>query len=411
MVDIWSSIPIDWQEIPLKKLVKRLDGGTSVVTEERSAKASEPAVLKTSAVTSGVFLPSESKAISTSLAKTLSTTPIAGGILINRKNTKGLVGSSAYVEKDFPNRFLPDLVWQIQITSKEDVCPKWLSYALKHPRVLNEIRRRANGTADSMVNITKPSLLSVHVPKPPIPEQRAISSTVSKWDEAIKQTTRLIEAKREFKKGLAQGLLTGKRRFPDCTTPFKTVLFGEILSLVQRPTPKPMQPYDAMGIRSHFKGTFAKQVEDPAKVGMDVLYIAKAGDLIVNITFAWEGAIAIVPPEHDGRLVSHRFPTYRPKTEVIAPNYLRHLITQERFKYLLSGISPGGAGRNRVMSKKDFLKIESPLPPLEEQQKIAATLDSANDEIALLETKLAALREQKKGLMQKLLTGEVRVKI
>lgn len=74
-------------------------------------------------------------------------------------------------------------------------------------------------------------------------------------------------------------------------------------------------------------------------------------------------------------------------------------------------ISPGGAGRNRVMSKKDFLKLEITIPDVEEQKAIGSILKAATAEQKFYEQKLAALQQLKKGLMQKLLTGEVRVKI
>lgn len=95
----------------------------------------------------------------------------------------------------------------------------------------------------------------------------------------------------------------------------------------------------------------------------------------------------------------------------MSTNYLGYLITQDKFKYLLSGISPGGAGRNRVMSKKGFLKLEVFIPDLAEQEKIAEFLDIASREIDLLCAKAVTLREQKKGLMQQLLTGKKRIKV
>ncbi|RZK98334.1 MAG: restriction endonuclease subunit S, partial [Pedobacter sp.] len=131
----------------------------------------------------------------------------------------------------------------------------------------------------------------------------------------------------------------------------------------------------------------------------------------VNITFAWEQAIAIAGKEDDAGLVSHRFPTYTFKKDKAEVDFFRHLITQKKFKYLLDLISPGGAGRNRVMSKKDFLKLEITIPDIEEQRAIGFILKTATDELKFYEQKLAALQQQKKGLMQKLLTGEVRAKI
>jgi type I restriction enzyme S subunit len=74
-------------------------------------------------------------------------------------------------------------------------------------------------------------------------------------------------------------------------------------------------------------------------------------------------------------------------------------------------ISPGGAGRNRVMSKSDFIKLEFLLPDYKEQTAISQVLQAAEKEISLLKTKAEKLRVQKKGLMQQLLTGRVRLKI
>jgi type I restriction enzyme S subunit len=78
---------------------------------------------------------------------------------------------------------------------------------------------------------------------------------------------------------------------------------------------------------------------------------------------------------------------------------------------MLDLISPGGAGRNRVMSKKDFLKLDIKLPEIEEQSAIANVLQCTDDELQLLKKKLEQLKEQKKGLMQVLLTGKKRLKI
>jgi len=144
---------------------------------------------------------------------------------------------------------------------------------------------------------------------------------------------------------------------------------------------------------------------------MDKLYQVKENDLIVNITFAWEGAIAIVKKEDENGLVSHRFPTYNFNKDLATYKFFQYVFIQKKFRFMLDLISPGGAGRNRVMSKKEFLKLKWEMPSLEEQQKIAQVLSNADKEIELLKDELQELKKQKKGLMQKLLTGKVRVKV
>ena len=139
---------------------------------------------------------------------------------------------------------------------------------------------------------------------------------------------------------------------------------------------------------------------------MDQLYEVKPNDLIVNITFAWEGAVAIAQPSDDGALVSHRFPTYTFEKGRSTPEFFRYIILDKQFVYNLGVISPGGAGRNRVLNKNDFLKLQVPLPTPAEQQKIAECLSSVDELIAAQARKVDALKTHKKGLLQKLFPPE-----
>jgi type I restriction enzyme S subunit len=209
-----------------------------------------------------------------------------------------------------------------------------------------------------------------------------------------------------------QQLLTGKKRLKGFeNTKWKIQPLENFIKPIVREVPKPIIPYLGIGLRSHGKGTFLKHDEQPEKNSMDNFYVVRPNDLIVNITFAWEQAIAIVRPEDDGALASHRFPTYTFIEDKGHPDFFRFYILQPRMKFMLQMISPGGAGRNRVMSKSDFIKLEFLLPDYKEQTAISQVLQAAEKEISLLKTKAEKLRVQKKGLMQQLLTGRVRLKI
>lgn len=190
--------------------------------------------------------------------------------------------------------------------------------------------------------------------------------------------------------------------------PWEKRSLGSFLTPINRSVSKPDKKFLGLGIRSHGKGTFLKPNSDPDKINMKTLYQVKENDLIVNITFAWEGAVAIVEPEDHGALVSHRFPTYKFETDLVIPEFFKYVIIQDRFKYLLRIISPGGAGRNRVLNKTDFLKLEVEIPPLPEQKKIARILGTWDRAIDLTERLIEAKERQKKGLMQQLLTGKMR---
>ncbi len=206
----------------------------------------------------------------------------------------------------------------------------------------------------------------------------------------------------------AQRTLTPKLRFPEFRDAqgWDDKSLEEALSPIVREKKKPSEAYTGLGLRSHGKGTFLKKLEDPQKNAMEYLYEVECDDLILNITFAWEGAIAIAQQADTGALVSHRFPTYLFKKDVAISDFFRYIILNKRFIYGLGVISPGGAGRNRVLNKNDFLKLRVLIPNVNEQQKIADCLTSLDEVIAAQSQKLDALKTHKKGLMQQLFPRE-----
>ena len=296
-------------------------------------------------------------------------------------------------------------IWKVLISNK--TTKDFIYQLLEFDKELI-LRKTQGGT---MVHITKGDMENRKLPIPPLPEQQKIAAILSTWDVAIDHCKAIIEKLKERNKGLAQQLLTGKMRVKGFEGKWKLTPLSECLTYTPREVPKPTGNYLALGLRSHGKGIFHKHDIDPEDVAMDVLYEVKENDLIVNITFAWEQALAIVSKQEEGGLVSHRFPTYTFKTQTAIPDFFRHFIVQKYFKFLMELISPGGAGRNRVMSKTDFLKLEVKLPDVKEQIAIANILNAATTELNQYQQKLQALQLQKKGLMQQLLSGKVRVKI
>ena len=185
---------------------------------------------------------------------------------------------------------------------------------------------------------------------------------------------------------------------------------GECLQRVEMPVKiQPNQLYTQIGIRSHGKGLFYKEPVTGAALGNKSVFWIEPNCFIVNIVFAWEQAIGKTTQAEVGMIASHRFPMYRPIDNKVDINYLIAFFLTKRGTDVLEGASPGGAGRNKTLGQDRFSKSMVVLPPIEEQQKIAAILTTQDKVIELKEKLLAEKQRQKKYLMQVLLTGKKRL--
>ena len=183
-------------------------------------------------------------------------------------------------------------------------------------------------------------------------------------------------------------------------------LFRDILERVEVPVNvESNKEYVQIGIRSHGKGLFYKEPVLGKALGNKQVFWIQPNCFILNVVFAWEQAITKTTENEIGMIGSHRFPMYRPKNDLVDIDYLIYYLLTKRGTDILEAASPGGAGRNRTLGQERFLKSKITLPPLVEQQKIATILSTQDKVIELKEKLLAQKQQQKKYLMQQLLTG------
>lgn len=206
---------------------------------------------------------------------------------------------------------------------------------------------------------------------------------------------------------MAESLVIGQ----DSTLPadWRTVKLGQVLQRVRKSVDvEPDATYQEIGIRSHGKGIFYKEPITGAALGKKAVFWVQPDCFIVNIVFAWEQAVAKTTSNEVGMIASHRFPMYKPKEGELDLDYIVRFFKTPQGKYLLGLASPGGAGRNKTLGQEAFLDLSVPLPPYPEQRKIAAILGTWDEAIALTERRITAGQQRKQGLMQRLLTGQVR---
>lgn len=210
-----GEIPDHWELKKMKYIIKGFESGVSVNSMNNPIIDNENGILKTSCVYNYTFRPEENKMILNDLElKRARTNPRKGMIIISRMNTPELVGASGYVEKDYPNLFLPDRLWQTVFHENIKINSKWLSFILKSINFRNLLSTLATGTSPSMKNIGQEDVLNIFIPFPLVEEQelivRHIEIEISRIEKKVEKTKCLIEQLKEYKTALISEVATGK---------------------------------------------------------------------------------------------------------------------------------------------------------------------------------------------------------
>jgi len=178
------------------------------------------------------------------------------------------------------------------------------------------------------------------------------------------------------------------------------VKLGEVLRFTPRPVKvEADRTYREIGIRSHGRGIFHKLPVTGAEIGNKRVFGVEPGDFVLNIVFAWEGAVALATASEAGMIGSHRFPTFRPDPTRLDPRYLLYLFRTEFGLTLLGRVSPGGAGRNRTLNRLVFLGQEIPLPALVDQRRLAIRIEELCASINDARTLRNLAREEAEDLL------------
>ncbi|MGR5114975.1 restriction endonuclease subunit S [Photobacterium damselae] len=262
-------------------------------------------------------------------------------------------------------------------------------------------------------NLNSGELKNYTLLTPPLPEQRKIAQILSTWDRGIATTEKLIDASKQQKKALMQQLLTGKKRLIDPETgkafegDWERKRVGDVTKKFANKN-KESANITVFSVTNN--AGFVKQNEhfskEVASEDRSTYKIIQCGDFAYNPARINVGSIARF--DQDIGIISSLYVCFQLSASVQSDFFLQWLSTEKTiFDY-----SRYGEGSVRVyLWYEQFSMIEILLPSLDEQQKIVSVLTAADKEIELLEAKLAHLKQEKKALMQQLLTGKRRVNI
>lgn len=209
-----GDIPAEWSVVRQKYFWNTIESGVSVNAADKPVDNSEQyGVLKTSAVSKFMFIPTEHKQVNLEEYGRVSCPVRADSIIASRMNTPELVGACGYVQNNYPNLFLPDRLWQI--TFKDELSPKYAWYYLSGIRVRQYISSLSTGTSSSMQNISQSQYGNIFITIPSIGEQSEIAKYL---DEKCNSVDALIAKKQQYlteienyKKSLIYEYVTGKR--------------------------------------------------------------------------------------------------------------------------------------------------------------------------------------------------------
>lgn len=261
--------------------------------------------------------------------------------------------------------------------------------------------------------INSSDVRKLKIPLPPLPEQKAIAQVLSTADAAIQTTEKLIAQKELRKKWLMRQLLTGKKRLKEFCGEWKEVKLGSLFSHL-RNTNDGGDGHSIMTISAKLGLISQEDKFDRIIAGESLKKYTQLsrGDFAYN-----KGNSKTYPmgciyrlDEKESALVPFVYICFRPSDEVDGMFYKQWFMAHGLDSQLNKIITSGARGDGLLnVNTDDFFKLKVPYPPHEEQTAVAKVLQAADKEISLLKIKAEKLREQKKWLMQVLLTGKVRL--
>ena len=288
------------------------------------------------------------------------------------------------------------------ITDSPTCLAKWFHLYFVHRDITAHLTRQGA----KRYKLTKSGLSEIPILLPPISEQREITSILSVWDQAITSTKQLLANMQLEKIATETNLLSGKAKFPGYAD-WETKTVGDFIteSRIQGTTGDIAKK---ITVRLYGQGVVAKN-ESRAGSESTKYYRRSAGQFIYSKLDFLNGAFGIIPQNLDGYESTLDLPAFDFKEHVDSFWFLK-FVSRESFYISNLGLANGGRKARRI-NPGDFLQVEIKVPTYEEQKKIARMLCMADQGIENLQKKLTCLKQEKKALMQQLLTGKRRVQV
>lgn len=298
---------------------------------------------------------------------------------------------------------------------KKEQCPAFLQAYLQLPQTVRRLLDTQSETARP--NLSLGDLRAFQFPLPSLPEQRRIAAILGTWDRAIATVQQLLAAQQKRKRGLMQKLLSGKRRFEGFEGEWRTVRLGDLGETYTGLTGKTATDFGEGAPYIPYLNVFNNSRIDPRQVDRvriganDRQNRVRRGDIFFTVSSETPdevGMAAVLLDEVEEMYLNSFCFGFRLNTfDQLLPEFARYYLRGTTFRRALNKLAQGATRYN--LSKGQLVNLHLHLPGIKEQQAIADCLESIDREIDALNRYTARLTAQKRGLMQQLLTGRVRV--
>lgn len=324
------------------------------------------------------------------------------------EQSPGLLGSSIKIPKG--GTYLHNQRMGLVVLKRPDQITKgYLYHLFNTPHIRKEITADASGTK---VKHTSPGrLCSIAIPLPSLHQQTKTSNILDEWDSVIESIERLIVAKRLHFSGLVRQLIIRRAEYEERWNVFPIRQFA---TRIQRQAERDDYPLLTISSAAGFVRQEDKYSRYMAGESAKTYTLIKAGEFAYNKgnSLKYQFGCVFQLVGHEAALVPSVYVCFGLHASVCA-DYMRHLFQEDYLKPQLQALVRTGVRNNGLLNIRpdEFMGVSVPVPPLAEQKRIAAVLNAAETEIAILEKQLIALRKQKRGLMQKLFSGIRRLKL
>ncbi|NUE07580.1 restriction endonuclease subunit S [Escherichia coli] len=327
-----------------------------------------------------------------------------GDVLIVRT---GYPGTACVVTPEFEGSNAIDIV--IARPDMDKIIPEYLCAYTNSHIGKSQVLDLQGGMAQKHLNVGAYQVLKINLP--PLREQKKIAQILLTWDNAISVTENLLANSQQQKKALMQQLLTGKKRLLDengvsFSGAWKWLRAAELFKTISQKNNSEDEELLAvtqdLGVIPRSMLERRVVMPDGSTKGYKLVV---PGNFIISLR-SFQGGLEY--SRYRG-LVSPAYTVLTPIKKIVDEFYKQYYKSYDFIGHLAVAVI--GIRDGKQISYEDFSFLKLPYPEIEEQQKIAAVLSAADAEISTLEKKLACLRDEKKALMQQLLTGKRRVKV